>query len=103
MNSRPPVPQTCGYDHSFALPFTLLAGFPLSNSGLISGFLQRFQRLCHLLRQYVCFYICVVQRLLDELEIADRIIERLTYLHILRRTRERAILISYRGMRVSGR
>jgi hypothetical protein len=45
----------------------------------------------------------VVQRLLDELEIADRIIERLTYLHILRRTRERAILISYIGMRVSGR
>jgi hypothetical protein len=45
----------------------------------------------------------VVQRLLDELEIADRIIERLTYLHILRRTRERAILISYKGMRVSGR
>ena len=34
---------------------------------------------------------------------SDRIIERLTYLHILRRTRERAILISYRGMRVSGR
>ena len=88
-----------------------LAGSSVGASGLISGLLVAlnvFQRGSNLIIQNMSIPgrgldVRVVQRLLDELEIADRIIERLTYLHILRRTRERAILISYRGMRVSGR